>query len=79
MYPPTVETPLGWLFPGDARNHYIPRMEFIPGCNELFIQQMNRAQNTNKVWIAKIGENTPVNIFTDQDAAWLERMTMCVG
>ena len=47
-------------------------MEFIPGCNELFIQQMNRAQNTNKVWIAKIGENTPVNIFTDQDAAWLE-------
>ena len=33
---------------------------------------MNRAQNTNKVWIAKIGENTPVNIFTDQDAAWLE-------
>lgn len=62
-----------WLaLPGDARNHYIPRMEFIPGCNELFIQQMNRAQNTNKVWIAKIGENTPVNIFTDQDAAWLE-------
>ena len=58
-----------WLaLPGDARNHYIPRMEFIPGCNELFIQQMNRAQNTNKVWIAKIGENTPVNIFTDQDA-----------
>lgn len=71
MYQPTVETPLGWLF-RDARNHYIPRMEFIPGCNELFIQQMNRAQNTNKVWIAKIGENTPVNIFTDQDAAWLE-------
>ena len=28
-----------WLaLPGDARNHYIPRMEFIPGCNELFIQ-----------------------------------------
>ena len=62
-----------WLaLPGDTRNHYIPRMEFIPGCNELFIQQMNRAQNTNKVWIAKIGENTLVNIFTDQDAAWLE-------
>ena len=37
----------------------MPRMEFIPGCNELFIQQMNRAQNTNKVWIAKIGEIPP--------------------
>lgn len=62
-----------WLnIPGDARNNYIPRMEFIPECNELFIQQMNRAQNTNKVWIATIGENNPVNIFTDKDDAWLE-------
>ena len=62
-----------WLnLPGDPRNHYIPRMEFIPGSNELFIQQMNREQNTNRVWIAKIGENTPVNIFTDRDDAWLE-------
>lgn len=62
-----------WLnLPGDARENYIPRMEFIPGCNELFIQQMNRPQNTNKVWMAKIGENSPVNVFTDKDAAWLE-------
>lgn len=62
-----------WLdIPGDARNNYIPRMEFIPDCNELFIQQMNRAQNTNKVWVAKIGENNPINIFTDKDTAWLE-------
>ena len=62
-----------WIeIPGDPRNHYIPRMEFIPESNELFIQQMNRPQNTNKVWIAKIGETKATNIFTDQDAAWLE-------
>lgn len=62
-----------WLnIPGDSRNNYIPRMEFIPGCNELFIQQMNRAQNTNKIWIAKLDEENPVNIFTEKDAAWLE-------
>ena len=61
-----------WVnIPGDAREHYIPRMEFIPGCNELFIQQMNRPQNTNKVWTVKIGETEPNNIFTDTDAAWL--------
>lgn len=47
-------------------------MEFIPGSNELFIQQMNRPQNTNKVWIARIGSPTPQNIFTDTDAAWLD-------
>ena len=62
-----------WVdIPGDARENYIPRMEFIPESNELFIQQMNRAQNTNHVWVAKIGESKPVNIFTDKDAAWLD-------
>ena len=62
-----------WInIPGDPRNHYIPRMDFIPESNELFIQQMNRQQNTNKVWIAKIGNTQPTNIFTDKDAAWLD-------
>jgi len=62
-----------WInIPGDPRNNYIPRMEFIPASNELFIQQLNRPQNTNKVWIATIGSAEPKNIFTDTDAAWLE-------
>lgn len=65
--------PTTWIaIPGDPRNHYLPRMEFIPGSNELFIQQLNRPQNTNKVWIARIGQPEPVNIFTDRDDAWLE-------
>ncbi len=62
-----------WVnIPGDPRNNYIPRMDFIPESNELFIQQMNRQQNTNKVWIVALGESEPKNIFTDQDAAWLD-------
>jgi dipeptidyl-peptidase-4 len=65
--------PTTWInIPGDPRNNYIPRMDFIPESNELFIQQMNRQQNTNRVWTVKIGESEPVNIFTDTDAAWLD-------
>lgn len=61
-----------WLdIPGDPRNNYLPRMEFIPESDELFIQQLNRPQNTNKVWIAKISDNSLKNIFTDTDKAWL--------
>lgn len=61
-----------WVdLPGDLRENYVPRMEFIPGTNQLFIQQMNRQQNTNKVWIAEINGGAPENIFTDKDAAWL--------
>lgn len=62
-----------WVnIPGDPRNNYLPRMEFIPESNELFIQQMNRQQNTNKVWIVELGNEIPANIFTDTDAAWLD-------
>ncbi len=71
-YVPAAGGATTWIgLPGDPRNNYIPRMDFIPGSNELFIQQMNRQQNTNKVWIATIGNHSPRNIFTDTDAAWL--------
>ena len=64
--------PTTWIeIPGDPRNNYIPRMDFIPESNELFIQQMNRQQNTNRVWTVSIGKSVPQNIFTDTDAAWL--------
>ena len=62
-----------WVeIPGDLRENYIPRMEFVPGENTLFIQQMNRQQNTNRVWTVAIGETEPENIFTDSDKAWVE-------
>ncbi len=72
-YVPAAGGATSWVeIPGDARNNYIPRMDFIPGSNEFFIQQMNRQQNTNRVWTVAIGETKPVNIFTDKDAAWLD-------
>lgn len=62
-----------WLsIPGDPRNNYLPRMEFIPGTNLLFIQQMDRPQHTNKVWTATIGKDDLTNIFEDSDKAWVE-------
>lgn len=71
-YVPATGGTTTWIdIPGDPRNNYLPRMEFIPESNELFIQQLNRPQNTNKVWIAQIGSATPTHIFTDTDAAWL--------
>lgn len=72
-YVPAAGGATTWVnIPGDPRNNYIPRMDFIPESNELFIQQMNRQQNTNHVWIVAIGQSEPKNIFTDKDAAWLD-------
>lgn len=62
-----------WLpLPGDPRNNYLPRMSFVPGTNTLFIQQMNREQNTNKVWTVTIGKNDLKQIYEDKDKAWVE-------
>ncbi len=62
-----------WLaVPGDPTNNYIARMDFIPNSNELMIQQLNRLQNTNKVWIANAGTLTLNNILTETDTAFLD-------
>ncbi len=62
-----------WIeLPGDPRNNYIPRMEFVPEKNELLVQQMNRLQNTNKVWSIPVETCQAQNIFTEQNNSWLE-------
>lgn len=58
--------------PGDPRNNYLARMEFIPNSNEVMIQQLNRLQNTNTVWVGDINSMKLTNILTDKDDAWLD-------
>ena len=58
--------------PGDKKNNYIPRMDFIPGSNELLIQQLNRLQNTNTVWVGNAETMGLSNILTEKDDAWVD-------
>jgi len=58
--------------PGDSTNNYIARMDFIPNSNEVMIQQLNRLQNSNKVWIGDAGTMALNNILTETDAAFLD-------
>ncbi len=58
--------------PGDPTNNYIARMDFIPNSNELMIQQLNRLQNTNKVWIGDAAKLSLNNILTETDSAFLD-------
>ncbi|MDT0552125.1 S9 family peptidase [Urechidicola vernalis] len=57
--------------PGDPRNNYLARMDFIPNSNEVMIQQLNRRQNQNTVWMGNTSTMGLTNIFTDKDDAWL--------
>ncbi|CAN5341598.1 hypothetical protein BH10ACI2_BH10ACI2_10700 [soil metagenome] len=58
--------------PGDPTNNYLARLDFIPNSNELMIQQLNRLQNSNKVWIANAGTLALNNILTETDTAFLD-------
>ncbi len=58
--------------PGDPRNNYIARMDYIPDSEEVMIQQLNRLQNTNKVWIGDTRTMSLKNILTDKDEAFLD-------
>lgn len=58
--------------PGDPRNNYLARMDFIPNSNEVMIQQLNRKQNANTVWIGNTKNLSLNKIFTDKDDAFLD-------
>ena len=58
--------------PGDPRNNYIARMDYIPNSEEVMIQQLNRLQNTNKVWIGDTKTMALKNILTDKDDTFLD-------
>lgn len=58
--------------PGDPQNNYIARMDYIPGSDEVMIQQLNRLQNTNTVWVGNTKTMSLQNILTDKDSAFLD-------
>ncbi len=61
-----------FAIPGDSTNNYLARMDFIPDSNEVMIQQLNRRQNSNTVWIGDTKSMELRTIFTDVDNAWLD-------
>jgi len=59
-------------FPGDPRNNYLARMDFIPNSQEVMVQQLNRAQNQNSVWVADIQTLKMSKILIEEDVAFLD-------
>ena len=62
-----------WMqVPGDPRQHYIPRMEWVPGKQELIIQQLNRKQNSSKIMLLQPATGTAKTIKSETDDAWID-------
>ncbi len=62
-----------WIgIPGDSRNNYLPRMQWIGDKNQLLIQQLNRHQNRNKLWLYDLKSDDLNNFYTEQDSTWVD-------
>jgi len=58
--------------PGDPRNHYLARMDWAAGSQEVVIQQLNRLQNRNLVMLGDCTTGKVKTILTEQDKAWVD-------
>ncbi|MGH9357414.1 MAG: S9 family peptidase [Terriglobia bacterium] len=65
-------TPQWMEAPGDPREHYIARMNWAEGPQELVLQHLNRLQNTNDVLLADASTGKVRCIYRDHDAAWVD-------
>ena len=62
-----------WLeIPGDPRNHYIARMDWAPGGDEVLFQRLNRLQNTNELLLGDARSGKVRAVLTERDSAWVE-------
>lgn len=62
-----------WIkLPGEARDNYVPRMEWAGNSNELIVEHENRAQNTLHLMLANATTGDARVLMTEQDSAWLD-------
>lgn len=57
---------------GDPKQHYLVRMLWAENSDGFLVQQLNRKQNTNRIWYCKPESGLCMNVFTDRDEAWLD-------
>ena len=62
-----------WMkVPGEQNKFYLPRMTWMPGRNDLMIQQLNRKQNHSKIYIANANDGSTELLMEEKDDAWVD-------
>lgn len=58
--------------PGEEDQNYIVRMEFIPGTDNILLQQLNRKQNRSTLLFAEAKTGRTKLFFEENDDAWID-------
>jgi dipeptidyl-peptidase 4 len=57
---------------GDNKQHYLPRLKWTEDSDGLLALQLNRKQNTVKLWSCDKKTGTSNIIYTESDEAWID-------
>ena len=58
--------------PGDPRQHYIARLEWAAGSNELVLQQLDRRQHNLAVMLGDARTGSVRTVLTEHDSTWVD-------
>jgi dipeptidyl-peptidase-4 len=62
-----------WMkIPGDSKQHYLPRMQWIPNEDKMLVQQLNRKQNDLKIYQCDATSGDARLVYEETDKAWIE-------
>lgn len=62
-----------WMrIPGDPRQHYLPRMEWLPDGSGLVVQQLDRRQQHSILYRCSISDGSVQAIAEEHDDAWID-------
>ena len=57
---------------GSTSDNYLPRLRWSPDSRGIYIQRLNRLQNTNQVVVGNATSGSTDVVYTDRDDAWVE-------
>ena len=62
-----------WMrIPGDPRQHYLPRMEWLPDASGLVVQQLDRRQQHSLLYRCSAIDGSAQLIAEESDPAWID-------
>ncbi|NJN26714.1 MAG: S9 family peptidase [Cyclobacteriaceae bacterium] len=62
-----------WMkIPGDSKQHYLPRMQWVDGRSKLLVQQLNRKQNEWKIFKCDVSTGESNVVYEEKEKAWIE-------
>ncbi len=65
--------PTMWFaVPGDPREHYLARMDWAANATELTIQQLDRRQQVNTMYLADARTGALRPVLVERDSAWID-------